>query len=221
MIFWLLKRFFGGYGAEKRHDGAMIVVECGESLTIQNKITEEYIDKLNASGEAKVTVQYYPDFEAGLSGEVLRRYYDNEIDLSPMELLQANIANKIETFSKIQNLIDDGYIVVCERHWMYDVATAVSHGENEEDCVKAYPDVIKEMPDSVFFFDITHDADEDNNANNSVEDYSGEDDDNERRAAFEACIDGLYSVGASRAAMPLKGKFFDSKPKMYRATFEM
>lgn len=219
MLFWLFRKFFGGSqtaAEEKQHNGGLIVVECGENLSIQNKATDEYVDKLNASGVAKVAVQYYPDVEADLSGEVLRQYYDNEIDLSPKELLQANIANKIETFSKIQNLIADGYIVVCERHWMYDVATAVSQGENEEECIKAYPDVIRDMPDSVFLFDIKYVDDDDDD--DVVDD---DDEDGERRAAaFQACIDGLYSIGVSKAAMPGQ-MFFGSPTKMYRAAFEM
>lgn len=191
MLSWLFKRFFGGYGEEKRHGGTLLVVECGEG-SIRNKTTQEYIGKLTATGVPQMVFQCYPDFEAGRSGYMLRRYYNNEIDLSPMELLHINIANKIETFSKIRNLIDEGNTVVCERHWIHDVATAVSQGAKEADCVKAYPELIKGMPDSVLFVDVKHAT--------PVGDGDDEVSKGDAKGAFKTYMKRFFREGASQAA---------------------
>lgn len=213
MLSRLLKKLFGSFSTGERQDGALVVVECGENLSIRNQTTVGYIDKLNILGMANVVVQCYPDFEAGRSGELLKMYYEKAIELSPFELLQANIANKIETYSKIQNLIEQGYVVLSERHWMYDVAIAVSQGENEKNCIKAYPEFFREMPCSVLLLDVQR---------GDGEDGGGDDDDDDGQAAFKACMGRLFKEALNKTAAPqADNKYFGCKTKTCRATFEL
>ncbi|KAK3874407.1 hypothetical protein Pcinc_020702 [Petrolisthes cinctipes] len=153
MISSLLEFWFGTCSEEAAAQpaperGKLMVFE-GLEMPLDNECMRKIIADIKAIG-TNVAIQSYPDFEAGESGRVLKDYCHHATKLTPHELLQARISNKIETYSKIESLLNKGVTVLCDGHWMGDVADAVSSGMDDKDCINKIPSIIKRMPDVVF-----------------------------------------------------------------------
>lgn len=120
----------------------------GVGKTTQTKLLAE---KLTNEGYLVSTTRF-PNYDSDI-GRVIKQYLINKTELSPAAQHLLFCANRAEFIDKIKKLVDQGFIVICDRYVHSGIAYSMAKGLDRDWCIeieRALP-----QPDLIAYFDMT------------------------------------------------------------------
>ncbi|KAK0488512.1 thymidylate kinase-domain-containing protein [Armillaria novae-zelandiae] len=130
--------------------GAFIVIE-GLDRSGKTTQTADLREKLAASGNA-VKLHKFPDRTTSI-GKMIDSYLQSKSDLDDHAIHLLFSANRWELASTIEDILESGTTVLCDRYAFSGIAFSASKGLPYEWCRS--PDIGLPAPDLVLFLDIT------------------------------------------------------------------
>ncbi|KAK0207680.1 thymidylate kinase-domain-containing protein [Armillaria fumosa] len=130
--------------------GAFIVIE-GLDRSGKTTQTADLREKLAASGNA-VKLYKFPDRTTSI-GKMIDSYLQSKSELDDHAIHLLFSANRWELASTIEDLLESGTTVLCDRYAFSGIAFSASKGLPYEWCRS--PDIGLPAPDLVLFLDIT------------------------------------------------------------------
>ena len=133
--------------------GLFVVLEgldrCGK--TTQTKLVAQGLKEIY--GEKVITMRF-PDRTTEI-GELLDKYFRKEIEFNHQVVQLLCIANRWEKKEEIEQLIDEGYVIVCDRYIYSGIAYGMANGLGQN-WVEVPNDGLPE-PDLILYLDISVD----------------------------------------------------------------